>query len=59
MCSGDTGTLYWTWREKRQVWGIDMRSTHSCRNFDRIRKWAFSINTPSTEIDPVILTTQA
>ncbi|KAI1317917.1 hypothetical protein F5Y16DRAFT_406501 [Xylariaceae sp. FL0255] len=56
QCSGDTGTLYWTWRENTQVWGINMQSTHSCRNFEKIRDWAYSINTPPEEIDPIIFT---
>jgi len=44
MCSGDTGTLYWTWIEDLQQYRINMSSTHSCRNYDKIRDWAFSAN---------------
>jgi len=56
MCAGDLGTLFWTWDESREKYMINMQSTHSCRNFDKIREWALEKMLPGSEIDSSIIT---
>ncbi|KAB5576588.1 hypothetical protein GE09DRAFT_1053927 [Coniochaeta sp. 2T2.1] len=40
QCSADISTIYWEWsREKKKMLG-SLETTHTCRDFDRIREWA-------------------
>ncbi|KAL5610699.1 hypothetical protein FOBRF1_006816 [Fusarium oxysporum] len=40
QCSSDISTIYWEWSVKKQRMFGNVRTTHTCRNFDRIRDWA-------------------
>lgn len=40
QCASDTGTIYWEWStERRKMFG-NLRTTHTCRDFDKIHEWA-------------------
>lgn len=40
QCASDTSTIYWEWSpEKKKMFG-NLRTTHTCRNFEKIRDWA-------------------
>lgn len=40
QCSSDVSTIYWEWSpEKKKMLG-SLETTHTCRNFDKIRDWA-------------------
>ncbi|KAL4960883.1 oxidase ustYa family protein [Aspergillus stella-maris] len=41
MCSSDVSTIHWAWSDKHQKWQADGRVQHTCRDFSRIRGWAF------------------
>ncbi|KAL4799883.1 hypothetical protein BDV19DRAFT_200462 [Aspergillus venezuelensis] len=41
MCSSDVSTIHWAWSDKHQKWQADGRVQHTCRDFNRIREWAF------------------
>lgn len=40
QCASDIGTIYWEWSEKKQKMVGNVHSTHTCKNFDKIRDWA-------------------
>ncbi|KAF5019109.1 hypothetical protein F66182_8878 [Fusarium sp. NRRL 66182] len=40
QCSSDISTIYWEWSEKRQRMFGNVRTTHTCKNFEKIRGWA-------------------
>lgn len=44
MCASDLGATYWRWEEEAKMWNVDMRTTHTCRNFEDIREWAVGRN---------------
>lgn len=46
MCASNLGAMYWRWLDDIKVWNVDMRTTHTCRNFEDIRKWAVERNLP-------------
>jgi hypothetical protein len=40
QCSADISTIYWEWsREKKKMLG-SLETTHTCRDFEKIREWA-------------------
>ena len=40
QCSSDIATIYWEWSEKKQKMFGNVKTTHTCKNFDKIRDWA-------------------
>ncbi|KAF9891375.1 hypothetical protein FE257_004231 [Aspergillus nanangensis] len=40
MCSADISTIQWNWVEKDQLYNPDLRTIHTCRDFEAIRDWA-------------------
>ncbi|KAF2653667.1 hypothetical protein K491DRAFT_694507 [Lophiostoma macrostomum CBS 122681] len=40
QCAGNTGTHFYFWSEEAGHWKMDMRSRHTCRNFERLQEWA-------------------
>ena len=41
MCNVDTGVLGQRWVDKDKPYGFpDFQTTHTCKNYDDIRKWA-------------------
>jgi hypothetical protein len=40
QCSSDISTIFWEWSEKKQKMFGNVRTTHTCKNFDKIRDWA-------------------
>jgi hypothetical protein len=40
QCSSDISTIYWEWSEKKQRMFGNVRTTHTCKNFGKIRDWA-------------------
>ncbi|KAH8176414.1 tat pathway signal sequence [Sarocladium implicatum] len=40
QCSSDIGTIFWEWSEKKQKMVGNVGTTHTCKNFDKIREWA-------------------
>jgi len=40
QCSSDISTIYWEWSEKKQKMFGNVRTTHTCKNFEKIRDWA-------------------
>ncbi|KAF4966746.1 hypothetical protein FSARC_5611 [Fusarium sarcochroum] len=40
QCSSDVSTIYWEWSEKKQRMFGNVRTTHTCKNFGKIRDWA-------------------
>jgi hypothetical protein len=40
QCASDVSTIYWEWSlEKKKMFG-NLRTTHTCRNFEKIKEWA-------------------
>lgn len=40
QCASDVGTIYWEWSEEKQKMFGNLRTTHTCKDFDKIREWA-------------------
>lgn len=40
QCSSDVSTIFWEWSEKRQKMVGNVGTTHTCKNFEKIRQWA-------------------
>ena len=40
QCSSDISTIYWEWSVKKQKMFGNVRTTHTCKNFEKIRDWA-------------------
>lgn len=40
QCSSDISTIYWEWSEKQQRMIGNVKTAHTCKNFDKIRTWA-------------------
>ena len=40
QCSSDISTIYWEWSEKKHRMFGNVKTTHTCRNFEKIRDWA-------------------
>ena len=40
MCSADVSTIYWQWDKYRERTIANAKSTHVCRNFEKIYDWA-------------------
>ncbi|KAF4449381.1 tat pathway signal sequence [Fusarium austroafricanum] len=40
QCSSDISTIYWEWSVKKQRMFGNVRTTHTCKNFEKIRDWA-------------------
>lgn len=47
MCASDVGTIFWQWKEWAKGWQLSMSTTHSCRNFDDIKKWVNARENPT------------
>lgn len=47
QCASDVGTIFWQWQEWAKGWQLSMKTTHSCRNFDDISKWAKARENPT------------
>ena len=41
MCNSDVSTIQWVWNGSIPRWQADGRIVHTCRDFERIRDWAF------------------
>lgn len=50
QCSSDVSTIAWSWSEKRQRMVGNVGSTHTCKNFKKIRDWAVK-NKAQTDLD--------
>ncbi|KAM4066825.1 tat pathway signal sequence [Hirsutella rhossiliensis] len=40
QCSSDISTIYWEWSPKKSKMFGNLRTTHTCKNFAKIREWA-------------------
>ncbi|KAH6671337.1 hypothetical protein B0J14DRAFT_93493 [Halenospora varia] len=40
MCSSDISTIYWHWLPELDKSAPSTQTTHTCRDFSRIKKWA-------------------
>ena len=40
QCSSDISTIFWQWSEEKQKMLGSVQTTHTCKNFDKIRDWA-------------------
>ena len=40
QCSSDISTIYWEWSVKQQKMFGNVKTTHTCKNFEKIRDWA-------------------
>ena len=40
QCFGDVSTIFWEWDEKTQRMLGNTKTTHTCRNFEKIKDWA-------------------
>ncbi|KAL7795106.1 hypothetical protein V8C37DRAFT_375616 [Trichoderma ceciliae] len=40
QCASDVGTIYWEWSEQKQKMFGNLRTTHTCKDFEKIREWA-------------------
>ncbi|KAL7942894.1 hypothetical protein V8C42DRAFT_330679 [Trichoderma barbatum] len=40
QCASDVGTIYWEWSEQKNKMFGNLRTTHTCKNFEKIREWA-------------------
>ncbi|KAH8897640.1 tat pathway signal sequence [Thozetella sp. PMI_491] len=40
QCSSDISTIYWEWSEMKQKMVGNVGTTHTCKNFEKIRDWA-------------------
>jgi hypothetical protein len=40
MCHGDVATVYWQWGEEKRIPIPSLAITHTCRDFEAIKKWA-------------------
>lgn len=53
MCNADTGVLGQVWYNKEEPEAFpDFKTTHQCKNFDAIRKWAEEHQEPEVESLP-------
>jgi len=50
QCSADISTIYWEWDEIKMKMFGNVRTTHTCKNFEKIRNWAVE-NKAQTELD--------
>lgn len=50
QCSSDIATIYWQWSESKQRMLGSVRTTHTCKNFDKIREWAVA-HKAQTDLD--------
>lgn len=41
MCHGDVSPLQYVWSERAQTVQTEMKSRHQCKNFEKIKQWAF------------------
>ncbi|KAK2589891.1 hypothetical protein QQS21_012431 [Conoideocrella luteorostrata] len=40
QCASDVSTIYWEWsREKKKMFG-NLKTTHTCKDFEKIKEWA-------------------
>ena len=44
MCHSDTSTLHFEWTQHRHENLVVAKTTHTCRNFDKIREWTMDKN---------------
>ncbi|KAI1202983.1 hypothetical protein F5X97DRAFT_342899 [Nemania serpens] len=40
QCASNVGTIIWVWRDFISQWDPDFTTTHTCRNYKKIRDWA-------------------
>jgi hypothetical protein len=40
QCSSDVSTIYWEWSQKESKMMGNLKTTHTCRNFEKIQDWA-------------------
>ena len=40
MCSSDVSTIFWEWSPENKKMMGNLATTHTCRNFEKIRDWA-------------------
>ena len=50
QCSSDISTIFWEWSEKKQKMLGNVGTTHTCKNFKKIRDWAVE-NKAETDLD--------
>ncbi len=50
QCHADVSTIFWEWSERRQRYLGNAHTTHTCRNFDKIRQWGVK-NRARTDLD--------
>lgn len=40
QCAGDVSTIYWEWSiQKKKMFG-NLKTTHTCKDFDKLQDWA-------------------
>lgn len=50
QCHSDVSTIFWEWSERRQRYLGNAHTTHTCRNFEKIRQWGDE-NRAQTDLD--------
>lgn len=50
QCHSDVSTIFWEWSERRQRYLGNAHTTHTCRNFEKIRQWG-NENRARTDLD--------
>lgn len=40
MCSSDISVYTWSWSDEDQTYVNEVKSPHTCRNFDKLRDWS-------------------
>ncbi|KAK0386241.1 hypothetical protein NLU13_6078 [Sarocladium strictum] len=50
MCNVDTGVLGQRWVDENEPYGFpDFQTTHKCKNYDDVRKWAEKLQAPPSQ----------
>ncbi|OAA76771.1 hypothetical protein LEL_06455 [Akanthomyces lecanii RCEF 1005] len=50
QCHSDVSTIFWEWSERRKRYLGNAHTTHTCRNFEKIRQWG-NENRARTDLD--------
>ncbi|CCC13418.1 hypothetical protein SMACR_06916 [Sordaria macrospora] len=45
QCSADTSALFWEWSERRQMMVGNTGTTHTCRDWEKVREWGLGHQT--------------
>lgn len=50
QCHSDLSTIFWEWSERKGRYLGNAHTTHTCKNFDKIREWGIK-NKKQSELD--------